>query len=126
MRLMNLSAAAIFTMLAVTPTNSQTYAPIVTMSVTAPDGQLQEVTARESATATLTLKDGSEYLLRPTIHDEPFTTVTVAIFKAATANEATSLIAEVQAKRGGAPVETKSKPAFKIAIKSIDLPKKTS
>ena len=41
--------------------------PIVKMSVTPPDGQTQNLTAPESGMATLTLKDGTEIGVRPTI-----------------------------------------------------------
>ena len=49
---------------------AQTYAPIVTMSITLPDGQTQALTAPESGLATLTLKDGTEFGFRPTIQDD--------------------------------------------------------
>jgi hypothetical protein len=100
-------------------TFGQTYAPTVTMTVTAPDGQTQEVSARESGVATVTLKDGTVYELRPTIHDEPFSKVTIAIFKAATAQESTMPVGEVQVTKGAAAVDSKTKPAFKIAVKDI-------
>jgi hypothetical protein len=104
--------------------SAQTYAPLVTMRVTTPDGATQDVSARESNVATVTLKDGTVFELRPTIHDEPFSKVTVSIFKAATATEATSSVAEVQATKGGPAVDSRSKPAFKIAILNIDGPKR--
>jgi hypothetical protein len=119
MRLMNLSAVAIFATLAVNPLYSQTYAPTVTMAVTTPDGQTQEVSARESSTATVKLKDGSEYLVRPTVLDEPFSKVTVAFFK----SDSTP-IGEVQVVKGKPAVDSKTTPAFKIAVKSIELQKK--
>ena len=99
--------------------SSQTYAPLVTMRVTLPDGTTQDVSARESTVATVTLKDGTVYELRPTVHDEPFTTVTVSIFKAATTTEPSSVVAEVRAVKGGAAVESKSKPNFKVAVANI-------
>src|SRR5438034_1135657 len=43
--------------------------PIVSISVTMPDGRTQELMAPESGLATLQLKDGTEYAFRPTIHD---------------------------------------------------------
>ena len=100
--------------------SAQTYAPWVTMKVTTPDGETVERTARESAVASVTLKDGTTYELRPTIHDEPFSKVTVAIFKAATAVEPTIVLGEVQAIKGGAAVDSKTKPNFKIAILKIE------
>ena len=98
---------------------AQTYSPTVTMTVTAPDGSSQEVVARDSSVGTLKLKDGSEYLFRPTIHDEPFTKATIAIFK----SDSTP-IGEVQVTKGAAAVASKTTPSFKIAVKSIELQKK--
>lgn len=118
MRLIFPSAAVMFTMLAVTPTYTQTYSPIVAMAVTTPDGQTLDVTARDSSTATVKLKDGSEYLLRPTVVDEPFSKVTIAIFK----SDSTP-VGEVQVVKGKPAVDSKTKPAFKIAVKSIELMK---
>src|SRR5688572_16657650 len=48
---------------------AQTYAPVVTMSVTLPDGRTRELTAPESGLATVSLKDGTEYGFQPTIQD---------------------------------------------------------
>jgi hypothetical protein len=99
---------------------AQTYSPIVTMSVATPDGQTLEIKARDSAVAVLTLKDGTAYELRPTVHDEPFSKVTVAIFKAPTSTESTVTLGEVQVKAGAASVDSKTKPNFKIAVTRID------
>ncbi len=106
--------------------SAQTYAPLVTMRVTTPDGGSQEISARESSVSTLTLKDGTVYEFRPTIHDEPFNKVTVSIFKAATATESTTSVAEVQAAKGGPAVDSKSKPNFKVAIVNIERPQTKS
>jgi hypothetical protein len=103
--------------------SAQTYAPLVTMRVTTPDGTTQEISARESSVAVLTLKDGSVYEFGPTIHDEPFSRVTVSIFKAATATESTMKLVELQATKGGPAVDSKSKPNFKVAIVNIEGPK---
>jgi hypothetical protein len=46
-------------------------APIVTMSVTLPDGRTQALTAAESGLAALTLKDGTEFGFRPRRHAAP-------------------------------------------------------
>jgi hypothetical protein len=97
---------------------AQTYSPTVTMTVTAPDGSTQDVVARDSNVGTMKLKDGSEYQFRPTVMDEPFTKVTIAIFKADS-----TPVGEVQAVKGAA-VTTRTTPSFKIAIKSIELAKK--
>jgi hypothetical protein len=99
---------------------TQTYSPMVTMSVTTPDGQTLELKARDSAVAVLTLKDGTAYELRPTVQDEPFSRVTVAIFKAPTSTESTAIVGEVQVRNGAAAVDSKTKPNFKIAVTKID------
>jgi predicted 3-demethylubiquinone-9 3-methyltransferase (glyoxalase superfamily) len=119
MRLILSSAAVIFTMLAVTPAQSHTYAPTVTMTVTTPDGQTQDVVAKESNVGWLKLKNGTEYQFRPTVMDEPFSKVTVAIFTADS-----TPVGEVQAVKGKPAVDSKTTPSFKIAIKSIELDKK--
>lgn len=63
---------------------AQPHAPVVTMSVTLPDGRTQELTAPESGLATLQLKDGSEYGFRPTIQDSsPWNRIVVTIFRTA-------------------------------------------
>jgi len=100
--------------------SAQTYAPLVTMRVTTPDGSTQDISARESSVAALTLKDGSVYEFRPTIHDEPFSTVTVSIFKAATSTQPTTSVGEVRATKGGRAVDSKSTPNFKVAIVNIE------
>jgi hypothetical protein len=102
-----------------TGVNAQTYSPTVTMTVTAPDGSTQDVVAHDSSVGTMKLKDGSEYQFRPTVMDEPFNKVTVGIFKADS-----SPVGEVQVTKGAAAVTSKTTPAFKIAIKSIELAKK--
>ena len=122
--------AAIVVALLATPAHSaaQTYAPWVTFSITTPDGETIERTARDSSVATITLKDGTTYELRPTIVDEPFTKVNVAIFKAATATESTTMLGELQLVKGARPVESKTTPRFRIAVSRIDAlgPAKTS
>ena len=99
---------------------AQTYAPWVTMRITTPDGDTVERTARDSSVASVTLKDGTIYELRPTIHDEPFSKVTIAIFKTASTSEPTALVGEVQVTKGGSAVDAKTKPNFKIAVPKID------
>ena len=102
--------------------SAQTYAPMVSMRVTTPDGTSHDIAARESSVATLTLNDGSVYEFRPTIHDEPFTKVTVSIFKSATSTASTISVGEVEAIRGRPAVDSKSKPNFKVAIVNIEGP----
>ena len=103
--------------LAVTAASAQTYAPIVTLTITAPDGQTQDVVAKDSNAGTLKLKDGTEYMFAVTVVDEPFSKVNVQIVKD------WERLGEVQVVKGKPAVDSKTKPAFKIAIKSIDLKK---
>jgi len=99
---------------------AQTYAPIVTMSITLPDGRIQELTAPESGLATLTLKDGTAFGFRPTIQDDrPWSKVTVAVFKMPTATQATQLLGEVDVKTGATAVPSKTTPIFKIAVTKV-------
>ena len=66
---------------------AQAHAPVVTMSVTTPDGRTHELTAAESGLATLALKDGTEYGFRPTIQDSsPWNRIVVTVFRSATAS----------------------------------------
>ena len=104
--------------------SAQPYAPLVTMRVTTPDGATHDISAPDSSVASLTLKDGTVYEFRPTIHDEPFTRVTVSIFKAATSTASTSSVGEVEVTKGRAAVDSKSKPNFKVAIVNIEGPPK--
>ena len=95
------------------------YSPTVTMSVTTPDGKTQELSARESETATL--KVGStEYKFRPTILDaKPWNQVRVTIFKAATAQAPDQTLGEIELKTGAAAVASKTTPVFKIAVTKV-------
>ena len=71
---------------------AQSHAPVVTMSVTLPDGRTQELTAPESGLATVSLKDGTEYGFRPTIQDStPWNRIVVTIFRTATTNAPTQI-----------------------------------
>jgi hypothetical protein len=102
---------------------AQSYAPVVTMSVTLPDGRTQEVTAAESGLATLSLKDGTEYGFRPTIQDNtPWNRIVVTIFQTATANAPTQILGEVEVKRGGPAVDSKTNPSFKVAVPKVSPP----
>jgi len=107
--------------MAATTAYAQTYAPLVTMAITSPDGQTQDVVARESNVGVFKMKDGTVYLFRATVIDEPFSKADVAIFKA----DSTPL-GEVRVSKGAAAAASKTTPSFKIAIKSIELLKKTS
>lgn len=101
--------------------------PIVTMSVTLPDGQTVELKAAESRTVTTKLKDGTEYGFRPTILDsQPWSRVVVTVFKMPTATQATQQLGEVELKTGAAGVQTKTTPSFKIAVTKVEPPAKTT
>jgi hypothetical protein len=103
---------------------AQTYAPVVTMSVTLSDGRTQELTAAESGLATLTLKDGTEYGFRPTIQDSsPWNRVVVTIFKSATSNAPTTVLGEVEVRRGGSAVDSKTNPSFKVSVPNVSAPR---
>jgi hypothetical protein len=102
---------------------AQSHAPVVTMSVTLPDGRTQELTAAESGLATLSLKDGTEYGFRPTIQDNtPWNRIVVTIFRSATTNASTQILGEVEVKRGGPAVESKTNPSFKVAVPKVSPP----
>ena len=102
---------------------AQAHAPVVTMSVTLPDGRTQELTAPESGLATLELKDGSEYGFRPTIQDSsPWNRIVITIFKTATTSAPTTVLGEIELKRGGPPVESKTNPSFKVSVPKVAPP----
>lgn len=102
---------------------AQSYAPVVTMSVTLPDGRTQEITAAESGLATVSLKDGTEYGFRPTIQDSmPWNRIVVTIFRTATTNAPTQILGEVEVKRGGPAVGSKTSPSFKVAVPKVSPP----
>jgi hypothetical protein len=102
---------------------AQPHAPVVTMSVTLPDGRTQELTAPESGLATLQLKDGSEYGFRPTIQDSsPWNRIVITIFRTATASAPTTVLGELEVKRGGPAVEAKTTPSFKVSVPRVSPP----
>jgi hypothetical protein len=102
---------------------AQTYAPVVTMSVTLPDGRTQELTAPESGLATVTLKDGTEYGFQPTIQDSmPWNRIVVTIFRMATSNSPTEILGKVELERGGPAADSKTNPSFKVAVPNVSLP----
>lgn len=102
---------------------AQAYAPVVTMSVTLPDGRTQELTAPESGLATLQLSDGTEYAFRPTIQDSsPWNRIVVTIFRTATASAPTTVLGEVELKRGGVAVQSKTNPSFKVSVPRVSPP----
>jgi hypothetical protein len=102
---------------------AQAHAPVVMMSVTLPDGRTQELTAAESGVATLTLKDGTEYGFRPTIQDSsPWNRIVITIFKSATTSVATRVLGEIEARRGGPAVDSKTNPSFKVSVPKVSAP----
>ena len=102
---------------------AQAYAPVVTMSVTVPDGRTQELTAPESGLARLQLKDGTEYGFRPTIQDSsPWNRIVITIFKTATTSAPTMVLGEVELRRGGPSVESKTNPSFKVSVPKVSPP----
>jgi hypothetical protein len=102
---------------------AQSSAPVVTMSVTLPDGRTQELTAPESGLVTVSLKDGTEYGFRPTIQDSmPWNRIVVTIFRMATANSSLQTLGEVEIKRGGSAVESRTNPSFKLAVPKVSPP----
>src|SRR6185295_5603941 len=102
---------------------AQAYAPVVTMSVATPDGRTHELTAGESGLATLTLKDGTEYGFRPTIQDSsPWNRIVVTIFRSATASAPATVLGEVELRRGGPAVDSKTNPSFKVSVPKVSAP----
>jgi hypothetical protein len=102
---------------------AQSSAPVVTMSVTLPDGRTQELTAPESGLAAVSLKDGTEYGFRPTIQDSmPWNRIVVTIVRMATTNAPTQTLGEVEIKRGGPAVESRTNPSFKLAVTKVSPP----
>ena len=102
---------------------AQSHAPVVTMSVTLPDGRTQELTAPESGLATVSLKDGTEYAFRPTIQDSaPWNRIVVTIFRTATTSSPTQIVGELELKRGGPAVDSKTNPSFKVAVSKVSPP----
>jgi hypothetical protein len=114
---------ALFILVASTVAAAQGYAPVVTMSVTLPDGRTHELTAPESGLATVSLKDGTEYGFRPTIEDSmPWNRIVITIFKTASTNASTQILGEVELKRGGPAVDSKTDPSFKVAVPKVSPP----
>ncbi len=94
--------------------------PNVKMRVTLPDNQTHELVAPESGIATLTLGDGTEIGIRPTIQDsKPWTRVVITFFRMPTASHPTEEIGAVEARTGGPMVQTKTTPVFKVAVVSV-------
>ena len=119
----SVSFAFVAVLLAGAMAAAQAQAPIVTMSITTPDGRTHELTAAESGLATLTLKDGTEYGFRPTIQDSsPWNRIVVTIFRSATASAPTTVLGEMELRRGGPVVDSKTNPSFKVSVLEVSAP----
>ena len=118
-----LSFAFVAVLLAGAMAAAQAQAPIVTMSITTPDGRTHELTAAESGLGTLTLKDGTEYGFRPTIQDSsPWNRIVVTIFRSATASAPTTVLGEMELRRGGPVVDSKTNPSFRVSVPKVSAP----
>jgi hypothetical protein len=94
--------------------------PVVRMTVTTSDGQPHELSAPESGLATLSLRDGTEIGVRPTIVDsKPWTRVIVTFFKMPTSSDAGEEIGAVEVKTGAPAVQAKTSPAFRVAVNGV-------
>lgn len=97
--------------------------PVVNMNVTLPGGQAKQLSAPESGLATLTVSDGTEIGVRPTIMDsKPWSRVVVTFFRMPTTNHAAEEIGSVEARTGAAAVQTKTTPVFKVSVQSVSEP----
>ena len=112
-----------FFILLVTVAAAQAHAPMVTMSVTLPDGRTHELTAPESGGATGSVTDGTEYGFRPTIQDStPSNRIVVTILGTATTNTPTQILGEVELTRGGPAVDSPTNPSFRVAVPKVSPP----
>jgi hypothetical protein len=94
--------------------------PVVNMRVTQPDGQRHELSAPESGLATITLKDGTEIGVRPTILDsKPWTRVVITFFRMPTATHASEEIGSAHVTTGGTAVRATTNPPFTVAVTSV-------
>jgi hypothetical protein len=67
--------------------------------------------------------NGTEIGFRPTIQDsKPWTRVVVTIFKTPTASHPSQQLGEVEVKTGGSAVQSKTTPAFKVAVTRVSEP----
>jgi hypothetical protein len=119
---MKLIVAFVSAMLTATLTSAQPN-PVVRMTVTTPDGQAKELSAPESGLATLSLRDGTEIGVRPTILDsKPWTRVVITFFNMPTASQAGEEIGSVEVKTGAPAVQARTSPAFKVAVNGVSEP----
>jgi hypothetical protein len=97
----------------------QTKAPSVTIDVTLPNGETKQLTARAGDQATVKMPDESEFGFRPVVRDSDSSHVDVTIIKVGTPEEH---LGTVEARVGEVAVESKTTPAFKIAIVKVTPP----
>ena len=96
--------------------SGQSSRPIVTMSVTLPSGETQELNASESGLAKISLEDGTNLGFRPTIRDSaPWTDIVVTVFKMDPVEE----LGKVEVTTGASPADSKTTPAFTIAVTKV-------
>jgi hypothetical protein len=107
-----LSFAFVAVVLAGAMAAAQAQAPVVTMSITTPDGRTHELTAAESGLATRHSK-----MVRSTGSVPRFRTVrpgiesSSTIFRSATASAPTTVLGEIELRRGGPAVNSKTNPS---------------
>ena len=96
--------------------------PVVSMTVTPPTGQAQDLNAADSHVATLRV-DGVEYGFEPTVEDSrPWDRVTITVFKMPTSTESTVVLGEAELRAGGSTVTTKTTPSFKVSVPKVSPP----
>jgi hypothetical protein len=93
--------------------------PVVAMSITPTDGATKTLTAPESGTATLTLKDGHEFGFRPTMLDDQGTRIVITVFDMGDKSSVVREIGEVEVKGGASEVASKTTPAFKVKATKV-------
>lgn len=118
--MVRIAAAAAFALLLTGGTAWAQARPVVHMNVTRPDGQVTQISAPESGLTEVTLKDGTDVGVRPTIQDaKPWTKVTVTFFRMPTATHAAEEMGAVDVKTGGAAVTVRTTPSLKVAVTSV-------
>ena len=93
------------------------YAPEVTMTITAPDGQTQDLTVLESSLGVFKLKTGTEYGFRPTMLDDKGSRVIVTIFDM---NLSPVELGRVEAGVAKPAAPSKTTPAFTIRVTKVN------
>jgi hypothetical protein len=117
MRQTRLMSAVWIVLLAGPGLTAQAHRPVVMMSITPPGEQAQQVSAPESGLATIKVKDGTAFGFRPTLQDNsPWTRTEVTIFRM---DPSIEILGTVDVKTGGPAVESKTKPAFRIAVTKV-------